>query len=52
MENIEELKEHVKFVTNLCMPGSGLEEHFSTFIFNGGFINQGCRICQGDFFGN
>ncbi|CCX81811.1 uncharacterized protein BN798_01431 [Eubacterium sp. CAG:86] len=26
MENIEELKEHVKFVTNLCMPGSGLEE--------------------------
>ena len=26
MENIEELKEHVKFVTNLCMPGGGLEE--------------------------
>lgn len=26
MENIEELKEHVKFVTNLCMPGNGLEE--------------------------
>lgn len=26
MENIEELKEHVKFVTNLCLPGGGLEE--------------------------
>lgn len=26
MENIEELKEHVKFVTNLCIPDSGLEE--------------------------
>lgn len=26
MENIEELKKYVKFVTNLCMPGSGLEE--------------------------
>ena len=26
MENIEELKAHVKFVTNLCMPGGGLEE--------------------------
>ena len=26
MENFVELKEHVKFVTNLCMPGGGLEE--------------------------